>query len=44
MQRRAAIPLGLVWLLTVLGTWVLTTAALAALIGAHADQLCNAAP
>jgi hypothetical protein len=34
VQRRAAIPLGLVWLLTVLGTWALTTAALAALISA----------
>jgi hypothetical protein len=32
--RRAAIPLGLVWLTTVLGTWALTTAALAALISA----------
>jgi hypothetical protein len=32
LQRRAAIPLGLVWLLTVLGTWLLTTAALALLI------------
>ncbi len=32
MQRRAAIPLGLVWLLTVLGTWLLTTASLAVLI------------
>ncbi len=42
MQRRAAIPLGLVWLLTVLGTWVLTTAALAALIGAHAGHLAGA--
>lgn len=35
MQRRAAIPLGLVWLLTVLGTWLLTTAALTLLNGAH---------
>jgi hypothetical protein len=31
VQRRAAIPLGLVWLLTVLGTWLLTTASLALL-------------
>jgi hypothetical protein len=29
VQRRAAIPLGLVWLLAVLGTWLLTTASLA---------------
>jgi hypothetical protein len=34
VQRRAAIPLGLVWLLTVLGTWLLTTASLALLNGA----------
>jgi hypothetical protein len=38
MQRRAAIPPGLVWLLTVLGMWVLTTAALAVLIGSGTDQ------
>jgi len=35
VQRRAAIPLGLVWLLTVLGTWLLTTAALTLLNGAR---------
>jgi hypothetical protein len=35
VQRRAAIPLGLVWLLTVLGTWLLTTASLALLNGAR---------
>jgi hypothetical protein len=35
VQRRAAIPLGLVWLLTVLGTWLLTTAALALLNAAR---------
>jgi len=35
VQRRAAIPLGLVWLLTVLGTWLLTTASLAVLNGAR---------
>ena len=35
MQRRALIPLGLVWLLTVLGTWLLTTASLALLNGAR---------
>jgi hypothetical protein len=34
VERRAAIPLGLVWLTTVVGTWALTTAALAALISA----------
>jgi hypothetical protein len=38
MPRRAAIPIGLVWLLTVVGTWVLTTAALAALNGGHVGQ------
>jgi hypothetical protein len=32
VHRRAAIPLSLVWLATVLGTWVLTTASLALLI------------
>jgi hypothetical protein len=37
MQRRAAIPLGLVWLLTVLGMWALTTAAVAVLISARTD-------
>jgi hypothetical protein len=35
VQRRALIPLGLVWLLTVLGTWLLTTASLALLNGAR---------
>jgi hypothetical protein len=35
VQRRAAIPLGLVWLLTVVGTWLLTTAALALLNAAR---------
>ncbi len=35
MQRRAAIPLGLVWLLTVLGTWLLTTVSLALLNRVH---------
>jgi hypothetical protein len=34
VQQRAAIPLGLVWLLAVLGTWMLTTALLAVLISA----------
>jgi hypothetical protein len=37
MQRRAAMPLGLVWLLTVLGMWALTTAALAVLISADSS-------
>jgi hypothetical protein len=37
MQRRAAVPLGLVWLLTVLGMWTLTTAVLAVLISARTD-------
>jgi hypothetical protein len=35
VQPRAAIPLGLVWLLTVVGTWVLTTASLTLLNGAR---------
>ncbi len=35
MQRRAAIPLGLVWLVTVLGTWLLTTVSLVLLISAR---------
>jgi hypothetical protein len=35
VQRRAAIPLGLVWLLTVVGTWLLTTASLTLLNGAR---------
>jgi cation transport ATPase len=38
VQRRAAIPLGLVWLLAVLGMWALTTAALAVLISAGTDS------
>jgi hypothetical protein len=38
VQRRAAIPLGLVWLLTVLGTWLLTTASLALLNGARTSN------
>jgi hypothetical protein len=37
MQRRAAVPLGLVWLLTVLGMWALTAAAVAVLISARTD-------
>jgi hypothetical protein len=43
VHRRAAIPLGLVWLLTVLGTWVLTTAAVAVLIGVRQDPAAIAA-
>jgi hypothetical protein len=38
VQRRAAIPLGLVWLLTVLGTWLLTTASLALLNSARTSD------
>ena len=38
MHRRAAIPLGLVWLLTVVAMWAVTTAALAALIGMRTDH------
>ena len=38
MQRRARIPIGLVWLVTVLATWVLTTALLAVLIWAGSDH------
>jgi hypothetical protein len=38
VYRRARLPLSLVWLVTVLGTWTLTTAVLALLIGPPSNQ------
>ena len=39
MTRHARLPIGLVWLVTVLATWVVTTALLAVLIRAGGEQV-----
>jgi hypothetical protein len=38
VKRRARMPIGLVWLVTVLATWILTTALLAVLIWSGSDH------